>query len=370
MVTFSHYIVLQGRQDGLRQLWKLNVNEQNAVMDVHQLLTTNQEDAYYMDMAPKQDYESQHCVIWYESMVTPPQLWSVCLMDGKCRVLYAKNFAGYAKSDYCCQRLYVPSRDGIASIPVSLVHRKSVQFPCPIHLLGYGAYGHSLEPSFSTLRLPMLNRGIACAVAHVRGGGEMGRPWHDSGRCSFKRNSINDFVDVAAWFIDHNVTRSHLLVAEGRSAGGLLVAAAMNQKPNLFHSVVLGVPFLDILCTMADSTIPLTTTEWDEWGNPHTRQGFESIREYAPMHNIVANTPYPSCLMVGGRQDPRVPYWEPLKFAASLRHIAQTRRPILVKIDASAGHSFGNNRAKYFEEMAFIYAFVIDEICTNSTEQH
>ena len=173
---------------------------------------------------------------------------------------------------------------------------------------------------------------------------------------------MNDFVDVAMWLIDHNMTRSDLLVAEGRSAGGLLVASAMNQQPNLFHGVVLGVPFLDILCTMADSTIPLTTTEWDEWGNPHTLQGFQSIQKYAPMHNVVPNTTYPICLLVGGRYDPRVPYWEPLKWAANIRHISQTRRPILVKINSSAGHSFGNNRTKFFEEMAFIYAFVIDQV--------
>ncbi len=363
--TFSDHVILQGRQDGLRRMWVLTLNQENEITDTRKLFPSNDEPAHYINMARKQDYNSKLCFLTYESMVTPPQILQVNLTNMEFLVIYEQFVHGYSKSDFCCCRMQVPSRDGITSISVSMVYHKDVEFPCPLHLLGYGAYGHSLEPSFSTIRLPMLNRGMACAVAHVRGGGEQGKRWHENGRGSLKENSINDFVDVAACLIENNITRPSVLAAEGRSAGGLLVAAAMNQRPDLFRSIVLGVPFLDILCTMADSTLPLTAVEWEEWGNPHTHDAFHTIRDYCPMYNIVTDKVYPSCLLIGGRHDPRVPFWEPLKFAAALRHSTGPKRQVLVKIQTNAGHSFGSNRTKYFEEISFLYAFIIDEIATS-----
>jgi oligopeptidase B len=367
LVTYADHVVVQGRQEGLQRIWVLELNGDNQVLGAHLLLNDSSDEnepARYVAVAKKQQFNSKICLLTYESMVTPRQILQVNLTDQTLSTLYEQPIPGYSKADFCCRRIEVPSRDGKTCIPVSLVYRKGVSFPCPLHLLGYGAYGHSLEPSFSTMRLPLLNRGVVCAVAHVRGGGELGPRWHASGSRVFKQNSIDDFCDVANWLVDHNWTEPDCLAAEGRSAGGLLVASAMNQNPGLFRSVVLGVPFLDIMCTMADSTLPLTALEWDEWGDPHTQQGFDSIRAYAPMHNIVSKRFYPSCLMVGGWKDPRVPYWEPLKFAAALRHsiTPSDERPILVKIDTQAGHSFGSNRTKYFEELAWIYTFVLDQI--------
>jgi oligopeptidase B len=210
-----------------------------------------------------------------------------------------------------------------------------------------------------------LNRGVICVVAHVRGGGEKGRQWYEGGKGLNKIDSIHDFVQVAEWLVEtKRWTTPDMLACEGRSAGGLLVGAAINQEPSLFRVAILGVPFLDTLVTMTDPSLPLTVMEWEEWGNPNELIHFENIRQYSPLQNIQSNQPYPSCLLIGGLHDPRVAYWEPLKFAAALRYSTTLRedRPVCVKIETSAGHSFGSNRGKYFEELAFIYAFMLDQL--------
>lgn len=359
--TFPQHVVVQGRQEGLRCVWVAQLDDNNMVQGVEQLHF--EESAHYVSLARRQDYHSNKVLVTYESMVTPPSFLEIDLFDTSQRqILHQQTIPGYRKGDYRCERLEVRSRDGTTKIPISLVYRRNANVPCPLHLLGYGAYGHSLEPSFAPLRLSLLKRGVVSVVAHVRGGGELGQDWYEAGKGLNKQNSSNDFVDVAKWLVESGWTTPDLLACEGRSAGGLLVAAAMNQEPSLFRAALLGVPFLDILSTMVDPSLPLTVMEWEEWGNPNEKVHFESIQKYAPMHNIRSDRRYPTCLLVGGLHDPRVSYWEPLKFAATLRRSTKLDRPVYVKIDTSAGHSFGSNRKKYFEELAFIYAFLLDEL--------
>jgi oligopeptidase B len=240
-------------------------------------------------------------------------------------------------------------------------------------LLGYGAYGHCLEAAFSAVRLVLLTRGVICAIAHGRGGGELGRTWYTHGSGQWKQNSFNDFVDVARWLVEHQWTTPPLLACEGRSAGGLLIGASINQAPDLFRVALFGVPFLDVALSMTDPSLPRTTIEGEEWGD------ILSIMQYDPILNIPHNQgggqlTYPSCLLVSGFRDPRAPYWDSLKFAATVRHALSTgitnrslttsplEMVICVKIDNDAGHSWGSDIHKYCEETAFIYDFLLYEL--------
>ena len=366
VIVFPQHVVVQGRNDGLPRVWILQLGHDNiSVQNVKEL--SFEEPAHYISLARAQDYSSSRVMVSFETMVTPPQSMLIDLRHpSKRQVLHTQEITGYIKEQYKCDRLEIPCGDGKTTIPVSVVYRKGAMEsrPHPVHLIGYGAYGHSLEASFSTLRLSLLNRGCMCVVAHVRGGGEKGRQWYEWGKGLNKLNSIHDFVQVARWLVETEWTTPNMLSCEGRSAGGLLAAAAINQEPSLFRVAILGVPFLDPLITMIDPSLPLTALEWNEWGNPNEFIHFENIHRYSPLQNIQPNQTYPSTMLIGGFYDPRVQYWEPLKFAATLRYSTASKvdRPVCVKIDTNAGHSFGSNRAKYFEELAFNYAFMLDQL--------
>jgi oligopeptidase B len=223
---------------------------------------------------------------------------------------------GYNRSLYGCDRLSVTSRDGKTQIPISIVYRKDVMEehqetgkPVATHLYGYGSYGACEEASFRATRLPLLNRGVVYIIAHIRGGGEMGRQWYEEpngAKYLCKKNTFNDFVDVANWLVgDKKLTNPELLSCEGRSAGGLLIGASMNQAPELFKIAILGVPVVDVVCTMVDASIPITAHEWEELGNPNQKKYHEYMMQYSPI-NCVKNAKYPSCLLTGGLHDPRV----------------------------------------------------------------
>lgn len=276
---------------------------------------------------------------------------------------------GYHKDDYACDRIYVTSRDGKTQIPVSLVYLKSTMGKAkskdsfvPIHLYAYGAYGVNIEDQFSLSRLTLLNRGMIYAIAHVRGGGEMGREWYESGKFLTKKNTFNDLIDVGRHFVkDKKWTTRDLLSCEGRSAGGLTIGAVLNQAPDLFRVAILGVPFVDLVATMTDASIPLTSGEWDEWGNPNEDYFFQYMMEYSPMNNVQSGVEYPSCLIKAGLFDPRVAYWEPLKFTATLRdRVANEKdRPICLQTDMAAGHFSASDRYKHIQSTAFDYSFLL-----------
>jgi oligopeptidase B len=246
---------------------------------------------------------------------------------------------------------------------------EAMDHPVPFYLYGYGAYEYAVDDLFEWTRLPLLDRGVIYAVADVRGGGELGHSWYENGRLLKKKHSFDDFIDVARYFIETKEwTTPDLLACEGRSAGGLLIGAVLNQAPELFRAAILGVPFVDILATMSDATIPLTTPEWLAWGNPNEEKYFEYMKSYSPMNNVRTGTPYPSMFISGGLYDSRVAYWEPAKYTATLRHTVTnpSDRPIFLKMEMTSGHFGGNGRYQVLKLQAGEYAFVIDQLGLNS----
>lgn len=248
-------------------------------------------------------------------------------------------------------------------MPVSIAYRKDVlldgQNPC--YLYGYGSYGINLDPRFSTVRLSLLDRGFVFAMAHIRGGSEMGRLWYENGKFLQKKNTFTDFIAVAEALIAAGYTQSDRLAISGGSAGGLLMGAVMNMRPDLFQVVVADVPFVDVMNTMLDESIPLTVTEYEEWGNPNDQRYFDYMLSYSPYDNVERKA-YPHILITGGLNDPRVQYWEPAKWAAKLRDYKTDDHTLLLKTNMGAGHGGASGRYERIKEVAFEYAFILDKL--------
>jgi oligopeptidase B len=318
-------------------------------------------------------FKTSTIIVGYQSLVTPLQHVVMDLSKAEQRtILRELPVPGYDKNLYGCQRVRVLSRDGVTYIPVSLVYRQTTLEQAetlgthvPIHLYAYGAYGIPVDDEFSSTRLPLLDRGVIYAIAHVRGGGALGRPWYEDGKLLHKKHTFDDFVDVARHYMEDGKdwTNPDLLSCEGRSAGGLTMGASINQAPELFRAAILGVPFVDLIATMTDASIPLTAVEWEIWGNPNEETYFEYILSYSPVNNVVKKT-YPSMLLLAGLFDPRVAYWEPAKLAATLRHVAVSDpdRPVCLKTDMTSGHFSASDRYKHLEAKAFEYAFLLDQL--------
>ncbi|NLF97981.1 MAG: S9 family peptidase, partial [Candidatus Riflebacteria bacterium] len=241
----------------------------------------------------------------------------------------------------------------------SLVYRKDMRKkgPAKTYLTGYGSYGSSFDPYFSSIRLTLLDRGFIYAIAHIRGGQEMGRPWYDNGKLLNKKNTFTDFVSCAEHLIEQGYTDRELLVINGGSAGGLLMGAVVNMRPDLFKAVIADVPFVDVINTMLDPSLPLVREEYEEWGNPNEKEYFDYMYSYSPYDNIKAQD-YPAMLVTAGLNDPRVSYWEPAKFVARLRTMKTDRNLLLLKTNLDAGHAGASGRYDYIKEIAFEYAFI------------
>jgi oligopeptidase B len=270
--------------------------------------------------------------------------------------------AGYDASDYATERLMVPARDG-KLVPVSVVYRKGFTKDgnAPLFLYGYGAYGHAIPPSFNSNRISLLDRGWACAIAHIRGGDDLGYGWFLDGKLDKRTNTFNDFVDVAKGLIAARFTSAGRIAIDGRSAGGELVGAVVNSDPELWGAVVADVPFVDVMNTMLDDTLPLTPGEWPEWGNPIIdKKAFDYILSYSPYDNVTAQD-YPPMLITGGLTDPRVTYWEPAKWAAKLRATKTDGNLLLLKINMGAGHGGKSGRWEGLHEVAETYAFILTQ---------
>jgi oligopeptidase B len=379
MHVFSKHIVLYGRNKGLTQTWILDletIEKDSSEVFVAGVTLEFDEPVCYLSIPHQQGFSSGRLVLSYESMLSPPQVWDISLSNTTDRrILCQKRVSGYNRNLYACERQFVLSRDGVTKIPISvLYHRASIeQRPCPLHLFGYGAYGHSLDPSFSTIRLPLLNRGVICVISHGRGGGEYGRKWHDEGSFHHKITSIHDFVDVAAYLVEKGITCEEKLGIEGRSAGGILVAGSLNENPTLFKTALLVAPFLDPLISMGDASLPLTTLEYSEWGDPNCERDFEIMRQWSPLQNIKIGKTYPSVLAIGGIFDPRVQYFDLLKYVATLRYATNDEEcfsRFCVSIETSVGHSSGGNQQKHWDRLSAMYAFFLDQIgATKSLEQ-
>ena len=269
---------------------------------------------------------------------------------------------GFESGNYETLRVTATARDG-TSVPISIVHRRDLDRsqPQPLLLYGYGSYGHSIDPTFSSTRLSLLDRGFVFAIAHIRGGQEMGRAWYEAGKLLEKRNTFTDFIDCAEHLIGERWTTAQQLFAHGGSAGGLLMGAVANMRPELFEGIVADVPFVDVVTTMLDESIPLTTFEYDEWGNPNDQQYYEYMLSYSPYDNVRAQN-YPNMLVLTGLHDSQVQYWEPAKWVARLRATKTDANQLLFVVNMEAGHGGASGRFRRHKETALIYAFLLDAI--------
>jgi oligopeptidase B len=266
---------------------------------------------------------------------------------------------GFDRANYKSERVFATASDG-TKVPMSMVYRNGVKLDgsAPLLLYGYGSYGYSYAPSFSTNRLSLLDRGVIYVIAHIRGGGEMGEEWRQAGRMMNKMNTFTDFIACAETLIKMNYTSKDRLVIEGGSAGGLLVGAVSNLRPDLFKAVVSHVPFVDVLNTMLDASLPLTTSEYIEWGNPNEKPAFDYMKTYSPYDNITKQA-YPAMLVKVSVNDSQVPYWEGAKLVAKLRALKTDHNPLLLKVNFGAGHSGASGRYDSLREVAFDYAFML-----------
>jgi oligopeptidase B len=269
---------------------------------------------------------------------------------------------GYDPSAYTSARLWATAADG-TKIPISIVHRRDVALDgrAPALLAGYGAYEHSTDPVFRAARLSLLDRGFVFAIAHVRGGGELGREWYEQGRLEHKHNTFTDFVACAEALVSSNYTAPGRMVARGGSAGGLLMGAVANLRPDLFAAIVAEVPFVDVVTTMLDPELPLTVTEWEEWGDPRDPAAYARMKSYSPYDNVTAQ-PYPALFVTTGLNDPRVQYWEPAKWVAKLRSKTTSDKPIVLRTELEAGHGGPSGRYDAWRDEATVLAFVCTSV--------
>ncbi|NMZ13569.1 S9 family peptidase [Pseudomonas proteolytica] len=314
--------------------------------------------AYSLYVQNSLEFDSDKIRLRYEALNRPAQVRQLELASGAQQVLKETPVLGeFNADDYVSQRLWATSADG-TQVPISLVvKRDQVGQPTPLYLYGYGAYGSSLDPWFSHARLSLLDRGVAFAIAHVRGGGELGEAWYRAGKQEHKQNTFSDFIACAEHLIAQGLTTSKQLAISGGSAGGLLIGAVLNQRPELFQAAIAEVPFVDVLNTMLDPDLPLTVTEYDEWGNPQEPEVYERIKAYAPYENVSAQA-YPAMLVIAGYNDSRVQYWEAAKWVAKLRAIKTDDNLLLLKTELGAGHGGMSGRYQGLRDVALEYAFV------------
>jgi oligopeptidase B len=316
-----------------------------------------------VDAGANLEYETHTLRFEYESLVTPDSVYDHDLETGSRRLLKRQAvLGGYAPDEWESLREWAIASDG-TRVPISLVGRKGLarDGSAPLLLYGYGAYEENSEPWFSVARLSLLERGARFAIAHVRGGGELGRHWYEQGRLGNKHNSFSDFIACAEHLVARGFTSPERLAARGASAGGLLVAGALNLRPDLFRAVVAEVPFVDVVNTLLDASLPLTVTEWEEWGNPQVEEEYRWLRSYAPYENVAAQA-YPRLLVTGGLNDPRVGYWEPAKWVAALRECSTSDEPVLLKTEMGAGHGGPSGRYDAWRDEALVLAFLIDAL--------
>ena len=356
MTPFKDFYVTEGRENGLDQVEIRSYSNPEKVERI-----AFPEASYSAGLDDNPEYDVSKLRLGYESMVTPDTVYDYHLADKSLETLKVQEIpSGYDASQYRTERLTIEARDG-SMIPVSLVYKEGTKLDgsAPLHLYAYGAYGYAVPPSFSTTRLSLVDRGFVYAIAHIRGGDDLGRNWYLQGKLMQRTNTFNDFVDVATGLADKNYTAKGRISASGGSAGGELMGAIVNSNPDLWGAIVAHVPFVDVLNTMQDESLPLTPGEWPEWGNPITdKEAFEYIRSYSPYDQVSAQD-YPPMLITGGLNDPRVTYWEPAKWAAKLRVTKTDDNILLLKTNMGAGHGGKSGRWNQIEETAEEFAFIL-----------
>jgi oligopeptidase B len=353
---FADFFIVEGREDGLDQI---ELHRYDPAMAPQRLVFP--EASYVAGMGDNPEYDITKLRLGYESMVTPGTVYDYDIRTGELETLKVQTIpSGYDGSKYRTERLKIAARDG-TEVPVSVVYPKD--FPRDgsgkLYLYAYGAYGMAIPPGFSTSRMSFLDRGMAFAIAHIRGGDDLGQQWYLDGKLEKRTNTFNDFVDSARALIDLGFTHAGGIAIAGRSAGGELMGAVVNSDPELWGAVVADVPFVDVLNTMLDDSLPLTPGEWPEWGNPiEDAAAFELIRSYSPYDNVKAQA-YPPLFISGGLNDPRVTYWEPAKWGAKLRAMKTDDNVLLLKTNMGAGHGGKSGRWESLKEAAEEMAFVL-----------
>ena len=353
---FKNFYVTEGRIDGLDQIQIRDYADASKVQTI-----PFPEASYDAGLGDNPEYDVSKLRLGYESMVTPDTVFDYDVATKKFTTLKVQEIpSGYDAAQYVTERLMVKARDG-AMVPVSVVYKKGFKKDGsqPLHLYAYGAYGYATPPGFSTTRLSLLDRGFAYGIAHIRGGDDLGYQWYLDGKLEKRTNTFNDFVDVGRALIEQGYTSKGKLTASGGSAGGELMGAVANQAPELFGAIAAHVPFVDVLNTMLDESLPLTPGEWPEWGNPiKDKAAFELLRSYSPYDNVEAKA-YPPMLYTGGLNDPRVTYWEPAKMVAKLRAMKTDDNLLLMKINMGAGHGGKSGRFERLRENAEEAAFLL-----------
>ncbi len=352
---FSKFFVIEEREDGLV---KIRVKSWDGQTDYY---IDFGEPTYTAGVGANPDFDAVTLRFAYTSMTTPSSVFEYDMGKRTKTLLKQQEIVGgYNPNDYVTERLMAPSHDGVM-VPISIVYKKELakNGQNPLVLYGYGSYGSSMDAYFSLARLSLLDRGFVWAIAHIRGGEEMGRQWYEDGKMLNKKNTFLDFIACAEHLINIGYTSSQKMFAMGGSAGGLLVGAVVNMRPDLWKGVIAQVPFVDVVTTMLDESIPLTTGEYDEWGNPNEKQYYDYILSYSPYDNVEAKD-YPAMLITTGLHDSQVQYWEPAKWAAKLRALKTDKNPLYLKTEMDYGHGGASGRFEGYKEVALEYAFMLD----------
>lgn len=351
---FRDFYVVEGRLDGLDRIEVRYYDDPARIEPID-----FPEESYTASTGDNPEWAMDRLRISYQSMVSPATTYDYDVADRRLDVLKVQEIpSGYDATLYQTERLMIAARDG-TQVPVSIVYRKDREPRGPLHLYGYGAYGIAIEPGFSTSRLSLVDRGFAYAIAHIRGGDDLGRAWYKAGKLGQRTNTFTDFVDVAKALIEKGYTQAGAISISGGSAGGELMGAVANSDPALWGAVVAHVPFVDVLATMLDATLPLTPGEWPEWGNPiEDKAAFDLIRSYSPYDQVRAQA-YPPIMVTAGLNDPRVTYWEPAKWVAKLRELKTDSNELILKTNMGAGHGGKSGRFESLKETAEEFAFIL-----------
>ena len=353
--VFKNYLVVNERNEGLRKTRVINWQDNS------EYYITFNDPSYSLYSSSNLEFDTDLFRFVYTSLTTPRSVYDFNMQTKERTLLKQKQVLGgeFDTDNYVSERIFATSRDGKTQIPISLVYRKGLQKngENPLLLNGYGSYGNSSDPYFSSVRLSLLDRGFTYAIAHVRGGQEMGRDWYEDGKLLKKKNTFYDFIDCAKHLIDTKFTSTEHIYATGGSAGGLLMGAVINMEPELFNGVIAGVPFVDVINTMWDESIPLTTGEFDEWGNPKEKEYYDYMKSYSPYDNI-ENVNYPNLLITTGYWDSQVQYWEPAKWIAKIRDIRANDNLLLMHCNMDVGHGGSSGRFESLKEIALEYAFL------------
>lgn len=353
---FKNYLVLEEREKGLLQL-----NIFDYKNNTSWYLPFN-DPTYTAYIGLNLEFDTEILRYGYTSLTIPSSTYEYNMREKTARLLKQQEVLGgkFLSENYISERVWADSRDGETKIPVSLVYHKDTpkSEKTPLLLYGYGSYGHTVDASFSSVRLSLLDRGFIYAIAHIRGGEYLGRGWYENGKMLKKKNTFYDFIDAAKFLIKENYTSSNHLYAMGGSAGGLLMGVVINDEPELFNGIVAQVPFVDVVTTMLDESIPLTTGEYDEWGNPNDKEYYEYMKSYSPYDNVAENS-YPNMLVTTGLHDSQVQYWEPAKWVAKLRDLKKDNNVLIFKTDMTSGHGGASGRFESLKEEALEYAFLL-----------